>query len=417
MRKRSIVILAISWLVLLVACVSSIITMSIVGKLPSSPGATGAAVEVTREQYESIARYARLDEVLSELKNHYYLELSEDDLVLGAVRGMFSSVNDPYTFYYTASEMMELAEHTQGLYEGIGLLLSGDKTGNVIVLRVFDASPAFEAGVLPGDIVLKINDGEVRADTAKDLGDAIDRIKSEEATVTTLTVRRDNEILTLGMSKRPIQIDRVQYEVLDKNVGYIVIYEFMGGDVGAFKKAVKDLKAAGVGKVIIDVRSNPGGLLTDVVDICDQLMGEGLIVYTEDRNGRRKEYFSDANHWNVEIAVLVNSMSASASEILAGALKDTGRAIIVGETTFGKGIVQSIVEFREDGAGMQLTTARYFTPSGKSIHGVGIAPDIAVKLGGGDVLIHSGANMARDAQLSAAYDALVNGKTTKNGKR
>ncbi|MEA4898341.1 MAG: S41 family peptidase [Christensenellaceae bacterium] len=407
MRKRTIVILAVVWMVVLVAGVSSAVTMALVGALPG-PSA-GDAMRVTQQEYERLERYERLDEVFRELKGRYYTELNEDELVLGAVRGMAASAGDPYTFYYTPEEMNEMVEHSKGLYEGVGLLLSGDKAGNVVVLRVFHGSPAHEAGVLPGDIVLKVNEQEVSARTDRALDEAIGRIKRDESETTMLTIRRGKELLTIGMGKRAVRIDPVQYEVLEDSVGYIVIYQFMGDDVGGFKQAVRALKDAGVTRLIIDVRSNPGGLLSDVVDICDQLMGQGLIVYTQDRDGRREDYFSDAALWDVPIAVLVNSMSASASEILAGALKDAGRAIIVGENTFGKGIVQTLVTFKPDGAGMQLTTARYFTPSGKSIHGVGIAPDIKVELTG-EAPLHTGVNLVRDSQLKAAYDALVGGR-------
>lgn len=407
MRKRTIVILAVVWMVVLVAGVSSAVTMALVGALPG-PSA-GDAMRVTQQEYERLERYERLDEVFRELKGRYYTELNEDELVLGAVRGMAASAGDPYTFYYTPEEMNEMVEHSKGLYEGVGLLLSGDKAGNVVVLRVFHGSPAHEAGVLPGDMVLKVNEQEVSARTDRALDEAIGRIKRDESETTMLTIRRGKELLTIGMGKRAVRIDPVQYEVLEDSVGYIVIYQFMGDDVGGFKQAVRALKDAGVTRLIIDVRSNPGGLLSDVVDICDQLMGQGLIVYTQDRDGRREDYFSDAALWDVPIAVLVNSMSASASEILAGALKDAGRAIIVGENTFGKGIVQTLVTFKPDGAGMQLTTARYFTPSGKSIHGVGIAPDIEVALTG-EAPLHTGVNLVRDSQLKAAYDALVGGR-------
>ncbi len=407
MRKRTIVILAIVWMVVLVAGVSSAVTMALVGALPGP--STSEAMRVTQREYERLERYERLDEVFQELKQRYYKELNEDELVLGAVRGMAASAGDPYTFYYTPEEMNEMIEHSKGLYEGVGLLLSGDKAGNVVVLRVFHGSPAHEAGVLPGDIVLKVNGRDVSAMTDRQLDETIGQIKRGESETTMLTLRRGEELITVSMSKRAVRIDPVEYEVLEGSVGYIAIYQFMGDDVGRFKQAVRALKDAGATKLIIDVRSNPGGLLSDVVDICDQLMGQGLIVYTQDRDGRREDYFSDAALWDVPIAVLVNSMSASASEILAGALKDAGRAIIVGENTFGKGIVQTLVTFKPDGAGIQLTTARYFTPSGKSIHGVGIAPDIEVALTD-EAPLHAGANLLRDSQLKAAYDALENGR-------
>ena len=198
---------------------------------------------------------------------------------------------------------------------------------------------------------------------------------------------------------------RVECQVLQGQVGYIALYEFVGDDVEGFRQAMDQLSAQGVKKVILDLRSNPGGRLDDVVEIADLLMGEGLIVYTVDRYGQRSEYFSDGQMWDVELAVLVNDMSASASEILAAALQDAGRAVIVGEQTFGKGIVQTQITFREDGAGMQLTTASYYTPSGRSIHGVGVTPDIQVEM---DEENFSGTlSLEQDPQLRAAWQVLM----------
>ena len=409
MRKRSIVVLAVVWIVVLVAGISSAVTMSLYGAFdPINTTGSGGRVEVTLEQYQRIERYERLDEVRKELSDHYYTELDEDALILGAVRGMAAAADDPYTAYYTPEEMHKSAVLSQGLYEGVGLLLSGDKAGELTVLRVFDKSPAHEAGVMAGDRIIRIGNVAVNAKTQKSRDEAIDMLRHEDDKLVTVTIRRGDEILTIGMARSTIQIQRVDYELLPENIGYIALYEFNGNDVEGFKAAVKAFKAAQVKKVIIDVRSNPGGRLSDVVDICDQLMPEGLIVYTQDRDGRRQNYFSDSSYWDVEIAVLVNNMSASASEILAGALKDTSRALIVGEQTFGKGIVQTLVPLKPDGAGIQLTTATYVTPGGKSIHGVGIEPDIVVSLGEADsVVLRTGASLDHDQQLKTAYEALL----------
>ena len=414
MRKRSILILCTAWMLLLVAGVSSAVTMALCGAF-DKPDVQGGPVEVDYEQYRSIERYARLDEVRRTLSENYYTALDEDALVLGAIRGMMDAVDDPYTFYYTTEEMRGMTEHTQGLYEGVGLLLSSDKTGALTVLRVFRDSPAYEAGVLPGDVITSINGEAVSAQTSKALSDAIDRIKNSAETLFMLTLRRGDGFLTVGMTRSAVAIDRVEYKVLPGGIGYIAIYEFMGDDVSGFRKAARALQQEAVQGLILDVRSNPGGLLTDVVEIANQLMGEGLIVYTEDREGKRSEYFSDAAMWDVPIAVLVNGMSASASEILAGALQDTGRAVVVGETTYGKGIVQTVIPFRSDGAGMQLTTATYYTPSGRSIHEKGITPDLRVDAGISANTVYVQPDLSRDTQLKAAYDALV--KRVKEAKK
>lgn len=407
MRKRTIVILAIVWMVVLVAGASSAVTMAVCGVFGSAGAPETARYEVDVGQYGLIERYARLDEVRSELQDNYYLELDEEKLVLGAVRGMLDSVNDPYTYYYTPEEMLELNRRSLGRYNGVGLLMSSDKAGYVRVLRVFHGSPAWEAGVKPGDRVVEVNGEPVSGETKQKLDEAIERVRTAEGELVWLTLQRGDDILSLSMKRSTVEIDRVEYQLLEQNVGYILLYEFMGDDVEGFRRAMEAFKSQGVQKVILDLRSNPGGYLDDVVAIADTLMGEGLIVYTEDRYGRRTEYFSDSQKWDVELAVLVNGMSASASEILAGALKDSGRAVVVGETTFGKGIVQTVMNFREDGAGMQLTTASYYTPSGRSIHGVGVSPHIEVALEGGEEVISQTASLSEDNQLRAAYDALT----------
>lgn len=406
MRKRTIVILAIVWMVVLVAGVSSAVTMAVCGVLGSQsqlPAST--TYQVDAQQYGMIERYERLEQVRRQLEENYYRELDTQELVLGAVRGMLAAVEDPYTFYYTPEEMEEAAQQNLGLYQGVGLLIASDKAGYVRVLRVFQDSPAWAAGVRAGDRVLEVDGQAVSGETQQTLEEAISRMQVAQGELLRLTLQRDDEILTLGMTPSTVQMARVECQVLQGQVGYIALYEFVGDDVEGFRQAMDQLSSQGVKKVILDLRSNPGGRLDDVVEIADLLMGEGLIVYTVDRYGQRSEYFSDGQMWDVELAVLVNDMSASASEILAAALQDAGRAVIVGEQTFGKGIVQTQITFREDGAGMQLTTASYYTPSGRSIHGVGVMPDIQVEM---DEENFSGTlSLEQDPQLRAAWQVLM----------
>jgi carboxyl-terminal processing protease len=300
--------------------------------------------------------------------------------------------------------MQEMAERSQGVYEGVGLLLSADKDGMLVVLRIFEDSPAIEAGVKPGDVVLAVNGETVSASDARAMDEAIQMIRDFSGDALELTLRRGKKVHTISLKPRTITMRRVTHQVLPGDIGYIMIYEFIGDDATGFISAVNDLKAQNVKGLIIDVRSNPGGLLSDVVKIADQLLPAGLIVYTQDRSGAREEYYSDENHWDVPMAVLVNGMSASASEILAGALQDYGVAKVVGVKTFGKGIVQTMLPFRSDGAGMQLTTATYFTPKGRSIHGVGIEPDVTVEA---TISVGGTPNLEKDAQLKAAYDLLT----------
>lgn len=403
MGKRAVVLLSVFWMLVVVAGVSSAITLSLCGVDQANQSENGGVLTVTEKEYQTINRYSRLDEVLEILLGDYYTALDEDVLIEGAVRGMMEAVNDDYTFYYNPEEMLALAARSQGIYEGVGMLLSADENGELTVLRIFRDSPALKAGIRPGDRIVEINGLRAEISNAKDLDAAIQKIKGNDEGVVSLTIRRESDLHELQLSTDTITINRVEYAILEGDIGYINIYEFIGDDVTAFQRAVKALREANVNGLILDLRSNPGGLLTDVVEIADTLLPDGLIVYTKDRDGRREEYYSDAEYWNIDMAVLVNGMSASASEILAGALQDYGVATVVGETTYGKGIVQTVIPFRSDGAGMQLTTASYYTPKGRSIHGIGIVPDLLVE----QEESFFEPDLEKDAQLKAAYDLLM----------
>lgn len=237
------------------------------------------------------------------------------------------------------------------------------------------------------------------------LSEASALLKGEGETPVEVEVERGGEVLSFTLERGEVSINYVEYSILEGNVGYLSIYQFTGDDVEGVKEAISAFQQAGVSALVVDVRSNPGGLLTDVVDICDMLLPEGLIVYTEDRSGAREEFYADGEYWDVPMAVLVNGDSASASEIFAAAVQDTGRGIVVGEVTYGKGVVQTLHAFPE-GDGMQLTTATYYTPSGASIHGQGVTPDIEVALATDASVTYHAPDAASDAQLAAALEAL-----------
>ncbi|MBQ8955285.1 MAG: S41 family peptidase, partial [Clostridia bacterium] len=380
MSKRIIVILAVLWMIVLVACVSTSLTLTLSGTSDASLAGRLMGTQdiaVTSEEYQSISRYARLNEVLELIKSEYYAETDEDALILGAIRGMVDSLDDPYSFYRTPEEMLQEQDHQEGVYQGVGLQLLASEEGWLLITRVFSGSPAEEAGIQAGDMLMAVAGVELTG-----LEDAMDTAKSlllgEENTKVSVEVERGGERLSFDVGHAEVTINRVDSCMLDDDIGYIAIYEFMGDDVEGFSAALSALKEQQARALVIDLRGNPGGLLTDVVKIADMVLDEGLIVYVETRSGARDSYYSDADAVDLPMAVLVNGASASASEILAGALQDRGTATIVGETTFGKGIVQSIIPFHEDGAGIHLTTASYFTPSGRSIHGSGIEPDMPV---------------------------------------
>ena len=402
MKRRVVIITAVVWMLVIVAVASSALTALV---LSGSDGGSALRV-VSEDAYEIIDRYRRLDEVRATLMNEYYQPLDEDELVLGAIRGMMSAVGDPYTFYYTADEMTAANEEFGGVYHGVGMLVQLTDDGAIEVARVYEDSPAEAAGVRMGDRIVAVDGVEVSGESAQTLNEAIDRIQGEDGTTVVLSVQRDGEILDLEVMRAEVSISYVEYQIINGDIGYINISQFSGNDVEGFQEAVSALQAAEVSGVIIDIRNNPGGLLTDVVEIADALLPEGLIAYVEDGHGNRTEYTSDADYWDVPLVVMVNGMSASASELLSAAIQDYDRGTIVGTTTYGKGIVQTLITFAEDGAGMQLTTASYYSPSGRSIHENGVEPDVTVELSEDCDLTVPSPNLENDNQLAVALEAL-----------
>lgn len=402
--RKTLAIVAAICAVFAVASVSVSLTMALQN---ASAGVESPLHVTTQEEYETAQRYARLEEVYQRLMGEYYKELDSDTLVQGAIDGMMESVGDPYTFYYTPEDLAKMYEDHNGQYCGVGMLVSSDKQGRLVVLRVFKNSPAQTAGLLPGDVILSADGEAVSAETTETMSMATARIKGEAGTYVRLSVLRKEQTLELDIERNNVSVNRVEYQILDGNVGYLVLYEFFGDAVSGVREALNAFEEAGVRGIIFDVRSNTGGQLDICLDICDMVLPEGLIVYTEDRNGRRENYYSNADRCEIPMVVLVNEMSASASEIFATSIQDYGVAKIVGTKTFGKGIVQTQYEFPSDGAGMQLTTSRYFTPKGRSIHGEGVTPDVVVEMNDSyDASIYA-PDMNNDNQLKTAYDVLL----------
>ena len=292
MKRRVVIITAVVWMLVIVAVASSALTALV---LSGSDGGSALRV-VSEDAYEIIDRYRRLDEVRATLMNEYYQPLDEDELVLGAIRGMMSAVGDPYTFYYTADEMTAANEEFGGVYHGVGMLVQLTDDGAIEVARVYEDSPAEAAGVRMGDRIVAVDGVEVSGESAQTLNEAIDRIQGEDGTTVVLSVQRDGEILDLEVMRAEVSISYVEYQIINGDIGYINISQFSGNDVEGFQEAVSALQAAEVSGVIIDIRNNPGGLLTDVVEIADALLPEGLIAYVEDGHGNRTEYTSDADY-------------------------------------------------------------------------------------------------------------------------
>ena len=328
---------------------------------------------------ETVQKLNYLESLIDE---EYLDEKDEDSLREGLYAGLMSGLNDPYSVYYTAEQYKELNTSNEGSYVGIGAVLQKDEDGGAQIVQLYEGGSGEQAGLKKGD-VLKAIDGEDV--TEKETADIAAMIKESDKDSVTLTVQRaeQKETLDIKVEIRDVEIQTVSHEVLDDETGYIRISEFSEVTSNQYKKAFEDLQDKGIKKLVVDLRNNPGGLLNAVCDVLRQILPEGLIVYTEDKNGKKEEEKCDGkNELNMPLAVLVNGSSASASEIFAGAVKDYGIGTIVGTTTYGKGVVQTIQPLT-DGSAVKITIAKYFTPKGNDINKKGITPDVEAELSEG----------------------------------
>ena len=317
----------------------------------------------------------KIDELMSYIDLYYNDDCDEDDIRNAIYAGTLEGLGDPYSVYYTADEYKDMQISTSGKYYGIGAALGQDaKTKEVTISKVYEGTPAEGAGLRDGDQIVKVND---TVSTSEELSDLVQKIRGEEGTTVHLKIYRASTKKTfeVDVERKNVELPSITSKMLDGGIGYIQISEFQSETEEQFKSALADLKKQGMKSLIVDVRSNPGGLITAAANILDQILPEGTVVYTEDKYGKREDYTSDSKCLKCPIAVLVNENSASASEIFAGAIKDYNYGTLIGTKTFGKGIVQTVFPL-EDGDAVKITTAKYYTPKGNYIHGVGIEPDI-----------------------------------------
>ena len=318
--------------------------------------------------------------VLEEAIDKYFWQDVEDQtLQNGVYKGLLAALDDPYSVYYTTEELIALQEQTEGIYYGIGAYISQDKeTGYVQISKIIKNTPAEESNLMQGDYIYAINGESMQG---KDSTYVVSKIKGEEGSYVTITVIREgvSDPLDIEVERRKIESPTVEYEMHENGIAYIQITEFDLVTTKQFEDAYKQAKEEGMRGLIIDLRSNPGGNLSTVCDIARMILPKGLIVYTEDKYGERDEYSCDGkNQIQVPLVVLTNGYSASASEILAGAVKDYGIGKIMGTTTYGKGIVQKVINL-SDNTAIKLTVSTYFTPNGNNIHKIGVEPDITVE--------------------------------------
>ena len=338
---------------------------------------------------------------LEELIDEEYLdEKDESSLREGLYAGLLAGLKDPYSTYYTAEQYKELNTSNEGSYVGIGAVLQKDDTGGAKIIQLYEGGPGEQAGLKKGDVIKAVDGADV---TDKETSDIASMVRDSEKDSVMLTIQRENEEKTrdVKVEIRDVEIQTVSHEMLSGDTGYIRISEFSEVTSDQYKKAFADLKDQGMKKLVVDLRDNPGGLLTAVCGVLRQILPEGLIVYTEDKNGKREEKTCDGkNELDMPLAVLVNGNSASASEIFAGAVKDYGIGTIVGTTTYGKGVVQTIQPLT-DGSAVKITIAKYFTPKGNDINKKGITPDVEAELSG-DITDWTELTHKEDAQLQTA---------------
>lgn len=320
-----------------------------------------------------------LKNIKSILKKYYINDIDEDKAIDGAIEGYVSSLGDQYTEYIPKDEMEDYTQNLMGNYVGIGIYMSQNtKDNTIVVLTPIKYSPAEEAGILPGDIIKKINDVEY---TGENMTAAANNIKGAEGTKVKLEIQRGQEIKTFEITRKKITTNPVIAEKLDNNIGYLEVTSFDENTAENFKSKYEELKAQGIDSLIIDLRNNGGGLVEEALKIADYIVPKGKeLLVTVDKDGKEKvEKSKEDVLIDMPIVVLVNKNSASSSEILAGALKDLNEATIVGTTTYGKGVIQQFLTLR-DGSGLKVTVEEYYTPNRTKINGVGIEPNEKIEL-------------------------------------
>lgn len=338
----------------------------------------GDRVIISAEDYQLLnVYYKKLETVRRDVENNYIKEMDRETLFEGALKGMVESLEDPYSYYLTQKELEEFNLATSGTYQGIGVSIEKSQDNLIMVFQVFKNSPAMEAGLLSGDKIIQVDGKKVDWSMYEQ---AVAMMKSGEiGSTVNITILRDGKTQNFAVRRDIVEIPDLEFEMMEDGIGYIWLYKFDSLAAKNFETAIKELEQQGMKGLILDLRGNGGGLLEVCRDIADILLPEGLVVYSESRSGKRTEYKSDAKHLDIPLVLLVNEYSASASEVLAGAVQDYGVGTLIGTKTFGKGVVQTMVPYG-DGSALKLTTYKYFTPKGRDINEKGVKPDIEAKM-------------------------------------
>lgn len=382
--------------VLITALVTTIVIYNFVIKsgkiaIKSEDNSSLSGLEATLASFRSV------------LEEKYMGEIDDEALIEGAIKGYVSALGDPYTTYYTKEEMDELMEETTGNYVGIGIYMTLDLENNAIyVVKPMEGSPAEEAGIQAGDLITKVDGKEY---SGEELDQASNAIKGEEGTTVKLEILRDGETQELEVERRKIVVSHIVEKKFD-NVGYLLIEDFDGGCAKEFEEKYKELESQGIDRLIIDLRNNGGGVVDEAVSIADMLLDkDDTILITKDKKGNEEITKSEHNPTiTMPVVVLINGYSASASEILVGALQDNERATVVGTKTYGKGVIQELARLN-DGSGLKITIEEYCTPNRNKINEIGIEPDIEVNLPE-DLINSADIPEDEDTQLQKAIEVI-----------
>lgn len=332
------------------------------------------------------------------IEKYFMNEVEDQDIEDGIYKGMLEGLGDPYSCYYTKEEYDALMEDSSGVYCGIGAtVMQNSETGAIYIINAFDGGAAKEAGLSTGDMIYKVEGEEV---AGEDLSEVVAKMKGEEGTKVNIEVYlyEKNEYKEYTLERRQIEVPTVSYEMKEENIGYIAVNAFDEPTDEQFVDAMEQLKKQGMKGVIVDLRNNGGGMLESVVNMLDYLLPKGkVIVSTKDKDGKGETYTAKSNtECEIPMVILINGNTASASEVFSGALQDYDKATLVGTTSFGKGIVQSVMALG-DGSAIKITTSKYFTPKGRNIHGTGIEPDI---------MVESSGDSKTDKQYKEAYSLM-----------
>jgi len=398
MKKRIIALCA----ALLIFSAALMITGQASGLFDFS-GQKQKTVTISQQEYERLSRYAKMDEILQYVEAWYYQEPDVDALIESATRGLLYGLDDPYSFYYNSQEWTDLWADDEGEYAGIGLQLLGNYLDyTVTVTRVFEGTPAQQAGIRKGDLLVRVEDIEV---DAYSMQNAVNVMRGEVGEEVEIEIYRNGEYIVFQVPRAIIHVNRIEYTMLEDNVGYIVLYEFAGESQQEFADALAALKQQGATSLVVDLRDNGGGWVDAAIDIADLFLDKQVLVYSQDRYGNKEEYKTKNGKDDIPLVILVNENSASSSEILSGGLQAAGRAEVVGTLTFGKGIIQTVITLSDQTDGFQMTYAQYFLSNDQAVHKIGITPDQTVEMPEDLKSTYFELGDMNDPQLKAAWEA------------